>query len=119
MCHSRVCGNPVLRVPPSAQLPADPISERRAAGIELPVVNAGQSPPGRVHPRPGQEEIKPVMHFVGKQKGLILTGTNQDFLRATFGDPIQGLLLRSGRAGERGEGFARKLTCLSILPHNS
>jgi hypothetical protein len=56
---------------------------------------AGQSPPGRVHPRPGQEEIKPVMYFVGKQKGLILTGTNQDFLRATFGDPIQGLLLRA------------------------
>ena len=41
-----------------------------------------------VHPRPGQEEIKPVMYFVGKQKGLILTSTNQDFLRATFGDEI-------------------------------
>ena len=41
-----------------------------------------------VHPRPGQEEIKPVMYFVGKQKGLILTSTNQDFLRATFGDDI-------------------------------
>ncbi len=40
------------------------------------------------HPRPGQEEIKPVMYFVGKQKGLILTSTNQDFLRATFGDEI-------------------------------
>jgi hypothetical protein len=79
---------------------------------------AGQSPPGRVHPRPGQEEIKPVMYFVGKQKGLILTSTNPDFLRATFGDPIQGLLLRSGRAGGRGEGFARKLTCFSILPYN-
>ena len=43
-----------------------------------------------VHPRPGQEEIKPVMYFVGKQKGLILTSTNQDFLRATFGDEING-----------------------------
>jgi len=41
-----------------------------------------------LHPRPGQEEIKPVMYFVGKQKGLILTSTNQDFLRATFGDEI-------------------------------
>jgi hypothetical protein len=41
-----------------------------------------------VHPRPGQEEIKPVMYFVGKQKGLILTSTNQDFPRATFGDEI-------------------------------
>ena len=28
------------------------------------------------------------MYFVGKQKGLILTSTNQDFLRATFGDEI-------------------------------
>jgi len=41
-----------------------------------------------LHPRPGQEEIKPVMYFVGKQKGLILTATNQDFLRSTFGDEI-------------------------------
>ena len=41
-----------------------------------------------VHPRPGQEVIKPVMYFQGKQKGLILTSTNQDFLRATFGDDI-------------------------------
>ena len=41
-----------------------------------------------VHPRPGQAEIKPVMYFQGKQKGLILTSTNQDFLRATFGDEI-------------------------------
>jgi hypothetical protein len=41
-----------------------------------------------VHPRPGQEEIKPVMYFQGKQKGLILTSTNQDFLRSTFGDEI-------------------------------
>jgi hypothetical protein len=41
-----------------------------------------------VHPRLGQEEIKPVMYFQGKQKGLILTSTNQDFLRATFGDEI-------------------------------
>ena len=41
-----------------------------------------------VHPRPGQEEIKPVMYFKGKQKGLILTNTNQDFLRTTFGDEI-------------------------------
>ena len=28
------------------------------------------------------------MYFQGKQKGLILTSTNQDFLRATFGDDI-------------------------------
>ena len=41
-----------------------------------------------VHPRPGVEEVKPIMYFVGKQKGLILTSTNQDFLRATFGDEI-------------------------------
>ena len=41
-----------------------------------------------VHPRPGQEEIKPGMYFVGKQKGLILTSTNQSFLRRTFGDDI-------------------------------
>jgi len=41
-----------------------------------------------VHPRPGQEEIKPVMYFQGKQKGLILTNTNQDFLRSQFGDEI-------------------------------
>jgi hypothetical protein len=41
-----------------------------------------------LHPRPGQEEIKPIMYFVGKQKGLILTSTNQDFLRLTFGDDI-------------------------------
>jgi len=41
-----------------------------------------------VHPRPGMEEIKPVMYFTGKNKGLILTSTNQDFLRKSFGDPI-------------------------------
>ena len=41
-----------------------------------------------VHPRSGQEEIKPVMYFTGKQKGLILTSTNQDFLRKNFGDEI-------------------------------
>jgi len=41
-----------------------------------------------LHPRPGVEEIKPVMFFIGKQKGLILTSTNQDFLRLTFGDEI-------------------------------
>ena len=41
-----------------------------------------------VHPRPGQEEIKPVMYFQGKQKGLILTSTNQDLLRAAFGVDI-------------------------------
>jgi hypothetical protein len=40
------------------------------------------------NPRPGQEVIKPVMYFAGKQKGLILTSTNQDFLRATFGAEI-------------------------------
>jgi hypothetical protein len=41
-----------------------------------------------VHPRPGLEQIKPVLYFAGKQKGLILSATNQDFLRATFGDNI-------------------------------
>jgi len=41
-----------------------------------------------VHPRPGVEEIKPVMYFAGKQKGLILTNSKQDFLRASFGDEI-------------------------------
>ena len=41
-----------------------------------------------VHPRPGQEEIKPVMYFAGKIKGLILTSTNQDYLRKTYGDEI-------------------------------
>jgi hypothetical protein len=41
-----------------------------------------------VHPRPGVEEIKPVMYFVGKTKGLILTNTNQKFIRSTFGDEI-------------------------------
>ena len=66
-----------------------------------PYLKAAHLPPGKtvpatvdriefqtVHPRPGQEEIKPVMYFQGKQKGLILTRTNQDFLRATFGDDI-------------------------------
>jgi len=28
------------------------------------------------------------MYFVGKQKGLILTATNQDFLRDHYGDDI-------------------------------
>jgi len=28
------------------------------------------------------------MYFTGKQKGLILTSTNQDFLRSTYGDEI-------------------------------
>lgn len=41
-----------------------------------------------LHPRPGQEVIKPVLLFKGKQKGLILTSTNQDFLRAVYGDDI-------------------------------
>ena len=41
-----------------------------------------------LHPRPGQEEIKPVLFFKGKNKGLILTATNQDYLRKTFGDEI-------------------------------
>jgi len=41
-----------------------------------------------LHPRPGQTEIKPVMYFKGKAKGLILTSTNQDFLKTTFGDEI-------------------------------
>jgi hypothetical protein len=41
-----------------------------------------------VHPRPGQEKVKPVMYFEGNQKGLILTATNQDFLRNAFGDEI-------------------------------
>jgi len=41
-----------------------------------------------VHPRPGVEEIKPVMYFAGKTKGLILTSTNQKHLHATYGDDI-------------------------------
>jgi hypothetical protein len=40
------------------------------------------------HPRPGVKEVKPVMYFTGKQKGLILTSTSQDFIRATLGDEI-------------------------------
>ena len=36
----------------------------------------------------GTDEIKPVMFFVGKSKGLILTASNQDYLIATFGDDI-------------------------------
>ena len=42
----------------------------------------------KLHPRPGVEEIKPVAYFVGKQKGLILTATNQDYLRQHYGDDI-------------------------------
>jgi hypothetical protein len=41
-----------------------------------------------LHPRPGQTETKPVMYFAGKTKGLILTSTNQDFIRSAFGDEI-------------------------------
>ena len=41
-----------------------------------------------VHPRPGVEEIKPVCYFAGKTKGLILTSTNQKYLRAAYGDDI-------------------------------
>jgi len=68
-----------------------------------PYLKAAHLPPGKnvpatvdriefqtVHPRPGVAEIKPVMYFAGKTKGLILTATNQDFLRATFGDEISG-----------------------------
>jgi hypothetical protein len=66
-----------------------------------PYLKAAHLPPGKaitatveriefqtVHPRPGLEKLKPVMYFAGKQKGLILTSTNQDFLRLTFGDEI-------------------------------
>ena len=42
----------------------------------------------KVHPRPGIEEIRPVMYFEKKTKGLILNNTNQDFLRDAFGDDI-------------------------------
>ena len=62
----------------AAHLPAGKIVPATVEKIEFQTV----------HPRPGQEEIKPVMYFQGKQKGLILTSTNQDFLRATFGDEI-------------------------------
>ena len=41
-----------------------------------------------LHPRPGQEAIKPVLFFKAKTKGLILTSTNQDYLRKTYGDEI-------------------------------
>lgn len=66
-----------------------------------PYLKAAHLPPGKavpatveriefqtVHPRPGMEEIKPVMYFAGKTKGLILTSTNQRYLRATYGDDI-------------------------------
>ena len=41
-----------------------------------------------MHPRPGVTEIKPVARFKETDKGLILTSTNQDFLREVFGDEI-------------------------------
>lgn len=41
-----------------------------------------------LHPTPGHEEIKPVLFFQDKQKGLILTSTNQKFLHSFFGDAI-------------------------------
>jgi hypothetical protein len=41
-----------------------------------------------LHPRPGVEEIKPVLYFAGKNKSLILTSTNQTWLRSTYGDEI-------------------------------
>jgi hypothetical protein len=62
----------------AAHLPADKAVPATVERIEFQTV----------HPRPGQEEIKPVMYFAGKQKGLILTSTNQDFIRAHFGDVI-------------------------------
>ena len=36
----------------------------------------------------GKAEDKPVAYFVGKQKGLILSPTNQRTLRALFGDDV-------------------------------
>jgi hypothetical protein len=36
----------------------------------------------------GQVEQKPVAYFVGKQKGLVLSPTNQRALRALFGDDV-------------------------------
>jgi hypothetical protein len=36
----------------------------------------------------GREEEKPVLYFVGKQKGLILSPTNQRTLRNLFGDDV-------------------------------
>lgn len=83
----------------AAHLPAGKIVPATVEKIEFQTV----------HPRPGQEEIKPVMYFQGKQKGLILTSTNQDFLRATFGDEITAsygkpITLRSVRKTIAGRG---------------
>lgn len=61
-----------------AHLPADKIVTATVERIEFRTL----------HPRPGTEEIKPLMFFVGKTKALILTNTNQDYLRTTFGDDI-------------------------------
>jgi len=95
--------NPLAEAASSRQQPcrADPRPTPRNWSDLDPYLKAAHLPPGKVvpatvdriefqtvHPRPGQEEIKPVMYFQGKQKGLILTSTNQDFLRATFGDDI-------------------------------
>lgn len=44
------------------------------------------------HPQPGIETISPVLYFRETNKGLILTPTNQDALKALFGDGIAGAI---------------------------
>ena len=74
-----------------------------------------------LHPRPGVEEIKPVMFFTSKQKGLILTSTNQDFLRSHFGDEITGsygkaITLRAMRKTVAGRGVDTIIIGLAETP---
>lgn len=57
-------------------------------GTATPIVTIDHIEFRKLHPRPGVEEIKPVAYFAGKSKGLILTATNQDYIRATYGDDI-------------------------------
>jgi len=61
------------------------------------------------------------MYFVGKQKGLILTSTNQDFLRATFGDEITAsygklITLRAVRKTIAGRGIDTVIVGLAETP---
>ena len=46
----------------------------------------------KLHPKPGVEQVRPVLYFVGKSKGLILTVTNQDYLKKEFGDNVEDCL---------------------------
>lgn len=58
-------------------------------GTATPTVTIARREFRTLHPRPGVEEVKPVLYFVGKEKGLILTATNQAYLQATFGDEVK------------------------------